>query len=278
MAIVTVSRTHGSAGTIFARQAAERLGYGFYDSDVLKDRDRFTRDHLCTLCLEESGAPSFLERFEELTSNRNFHKTMLFACVYDLALKDNAVLTGMGAQVILADLPNALHVRVVRRLSDRIRAIAHVRNVSYDDALKLIEKMDHGKKEFMFHYFDRDGDDSLLYHLTINSSLVPLDFAVDSVGRYVAGYIAPAKAAETAKALSLKLLEKRAEITLFALDMVHDYGKVVFEARDDGVLAVRGVVGGEAKKQQLLKALEGLDGVRAIEDHVKVGVLSHIIY
>jgi cytidylate kinase len=278
MAIVTVSRTHGSAGTIYARQTALRLGYSFYDSDALKDRDKFTKNHLCALCVQEPEAPSFLERFEELVSNRNFYKTMLFACVYDHALEDNVVFIGMGAQAILAGLPNAFHVRVVRRLSDRIRAMAQAKNISHDDALDLIRKMDHGKKEFMSHYFDKDADDATLYHLTINSSLIPLEYAVEAAGRYIEGDVTPDKTAEAAKSLSLRLLEKRAEMVLFALDMVHDYGKVVFTAGGDGILTVRGVVGGEERKKQLLKALEGLEGVRAIEDHVKVGILSHIIY
>ena len=278
MAIITVSRTHGSAGTMYAKTVGERLGYGCYGSEMLQDKDRCARDHFCELSAEEPEAPSFLERFEELMSNRNFYKTILQACVYDLALKDNMVFIGMGTQVILSNIPNVLHVRVVRRLSDRVRAIAQVKNLPNDDALSLIEKMDHGKKEFMSHYFDTDAADPILYHLTVNSSRVPLEYAVDIAETYATRYITPDQAAEAKVLIARRLLEKRAETMLFKLDMVHDYGKVTFEAREEGVLAARGVVGGEHAKKKLFEALEGLQGVKKIEDHVKVGILSHIIY
>lgn len=278
MAIITVSRTHGSAGTMYAAKLAERLGYACYGSEILKDPGRFAGDNFCELCAEEPEAPSFFERFEELMSNRNFYKTILHACVYDLALKDNVVFAGMGAQVILSGIPGAFHVRVVRRLSDRVRAIAQVKNTSTDDALSLIEKMDHSKKEFMSHYFDTDPSDPTLYHLTVNSSRVPLEYAVDVAETYVTRYIAPEQMTEAKALLGRRLLEKKAETMLFKLDMVHDYGKVTFEAREDGVLAVRGVVGGEHAKKKLFEALEGLRNVQKIEDHVKVSVLSHILY
>ncbi len=278
MAIVTVSRTHGSGGSQYARQVGERLGYNCYGSEHLKEANKLALDHFCSLCVEEPEAPSFLDRFEELMANRNFYKTMLLACVYDLALKDNAVFIGMGSQIILEHVPNVLHARVVRRLSDRVRAIAGIKNVSYEDAQSLIEKMDHGKKAFVSHYFDRDTDEPTLYHIMFNSSSVPVDYAVDAAERYVKGYITREQAAEARKMLVRLLLEKRAEIILFKLDMIHDYGKVAFEARDDGSLLVKGVVGGEDGKKKLFAALEGLKEVTRIEDHVKVSILSHIIY
>jgi hypothetical protein len=80
------------------------------------------------------------------------------------------------------------------------------------------------------------------------------------------------------RTLTNKLLEKRAELLLFKLDMVHDFGRVIFEARDEGVLIAKGVIGGEEKKKTLLRALEKMNDVQKIEDHVKVGILSHLIF
>jgi cytidylate kinase len=278
MAIITVSRTHGSAGTMFAGQVAERLGYSVHGSELLRKTHDLARSHYCDVCAEEPEHPSFLERFEELMSNRNFHKTMLLTCVYDLAMKGDAVFVGMGAQVILEGLPDALHLFVVRRRSDRVRAIAQVKHISYDEADHLIRKMDEGKKEFISHYFDRNAEEPTLYHLTINSSTVPLGYAVDMVEAYVTRCITPEQVKESGRILAGRFLEKKAELSLFALDMVHDFGKITFEAKGEGVLAVKGVVGGEQGKEKLLATLKGLDGVAEIEDHLKIGVLSHIIY
>ena len=278
MAVITVSRTYGSGGTLYAREVAKRLDYVCYGSKILEDKDQCARDHFYGLSAADPEGPSLFERFEELMSNRSFYRTILHACVYDLALRDNVVFAGMGAQVMLSGIPNALHLRVVRRLSDRVRAVSQVKNMSTDDALSLIEKMDHGKKEFMSHYFDTDAADPTLYHLTINSSRVPLEYAVDVAETYVTRHVTPDRTEEAKAVLRRRLLEKRAETMLFKLDMVHDYEKVTFEAREDGVLAVRGVVGGDHAKKKLFEALEGLRDVQKLEDHVKVGILSHILY
>ena len=46
------------------------------------------------------------------------------------ALKNNAVFVGMGAGIILSGTNNLLNIRVVRLLSERVKAIAQVKNIS----------------------------------------------------------------------------------------------------------------------------------------------------
>ena len=278
MAVITVSRTHGSGGTAFAGEVALRLGYETMGSSHLKDAGRVAKDRFCSLCMDEPDTPSFLERFEALMSNRNFYKTMLSACVYDFALTGNAVFIGMGAQVLLGGIPNTLHIRVVRNLGDRVKAVAAIKNISHDDAYKLIEKMDYGKSEFISHYFDKNVADPTLYHLTVNSTLIPIEYGVDCAERYVAEYTTPDQEIRARDIIAARLLEKRAELILFNLDMAHDYGKVIFEAGYKGILLVKGVIGGAHAKEKLFTALRSLPDVTDIEDHVKVGILSHIIY
>jgi cytidylate kinase len=278
MGIITVSRTHGSAGTMFARELAERLNYQCIDRKFIDSVCRIRDDHVCAFGLEDERSPSFLQRLEELMTNRNFHKLALMANVYDYALEGNVVFIGMGAEFILSGLTGTVTLEIVRLLSDRVKAIGEIKHISFDDALDLIEKMDHGKKEFIAHYFDKNVHESTHYHLTINSSHVTLENAVDLVCHYCGRFFTPERTTETEQQLRNRLLEKRAEILLFRLGLVHDYGKVTFEAKQDGVLTVRGVIGGEHEKQKLLDTLKTIKEVHSIEDQVKIGILSRNIY
>ena len=257
---------------------AKRLDYKFVNRTFINDNSQLGKDHVCVFDLDDDDSPSFLDRIQELKSNRNFFKVCLMANIYDSALKNNAVFVGMGAGIILSGTNNLLNIRVIRLLSERVKAIAQVKDIPYDDALDLVEKMDEGKKDFISHYFDVDVDDPTLYHLIMNSSYISLDDALDMVSEYVKKRLISIHTIETERFLKNRLLEKRAEILLFRLGMVGSYGKINFEAADNGVLTVKGVVGGEHEKKALFESLSKNKEINKIEDHLKVGILSGMIY
>jgi cytidylate kinase len=278
MGIIAISRTHGSGGTNFAETLAKRLEYKFVNRTFINNDCQLSRDHVCVFDLDDDDSPSFLERIQELKSNRNFFKVSLMANIYDYALKNNVVFVGMGAGIILSETSNTLSMRVVRLLAERVKAIAQIKNISYEDAFDLVEKMDEGKKDFISHYFDVDVNDPTLYHLIMNSSYIDLNDGLDMVSEYVKKHLSPVRTAETEQFLKNRLLEKRAEILLFRLGMVGSYGKIHFEAADDGILTVKGVVGGEHEKKGLFESLNKNKEIKKIEDHLKVGILSGMIY
>jgi cytidylate kinase len=277
MGIITVSRTHGSGGTNFAEALAKRLDYRFVNRTLINNDCQINQDHVCAFGLDDD-APSFLERVQELKSNRNFFKVSLMANIYGYALENNAIFIGMGAGIMLSGIKNLLNIRIVRLQSERVKAIAQVKNISYDDAFDLVEKMDEGKKIFISHYFDMDVNDPTLYHLIMNSSYIGLEDGLDMVSEYATTHLAPVHTPETEQFLKNRLLEKRAEILLFRLGMVGSYGKINFEAANGGVLTVKGVIGGEHEKKILFESLTKNKEINKIEDHLKVGILSGMIY
>jgi cytidylate kinase len=278
MGIITISRTHGSGGTNFAEALSKRLDYKFVNRTFINNDCQISQDHVCVFGLDDDDSPSFLERIQELKSNRNFFKVSLMANIYGYALENNAVFVGMGAGIMLSGIKNLLNIRVVRLLSERVKAISQVKNISYEDAFDLVDKMDEGKKDFISHYFDMDVNDPTLYHLIINSSYIGLDDGLDMVSEYVKKHLTPGHTTETEQFLKNRLLEKRAEILLFRLGMVGSYGKIHFEAADDGVLRANGVVGSEHGKKTLFESLSKNKEIKNIEDHLKVGILSGMIY
>jgi len=272
MGIITISRTHGSGGTNFAEALAKRLNYKFVNRTLINNDSRLSQDHVCAFGLDDNNTPSFLERVQELKSNRNFFKVSLMANIYDCALKNNAVFVGMGAGIILSGINNLLNMRVVRLLSERVKAITQVKNISYEDAFDLVEKMDEGKKDFISHYFDMDVNDPTLYHVITNSSYIGIDDALDMVSEYVKKHLTPVHTAETEQFLKNRLLEKRAEILLFQLGMVGSYGKINFQASDDGVIRAKGVVGSKHEKEKLFEHLGRNKEIKKIEDRLDVGI------
>jgi len=278
MGLITISRTHGSGGTEFAEALAKKLNYIFIKRTFINENCKTDRDHVCVFGLDDDDSPSFLERIQELRSNRNYFKISLMANIYEYALKNNVVFAGMGAGIVLSGIDNILNIRVVRLFGERVKAIARLKNVPYDDAFELIEEMDNGKKNFISHYFDVDIDDPTLYHFIGNSSYISLDDGINIVTEHARKHLTPSHTTKTEQFLRNRLLEKRAELLLFRLGMVTSYGKIHFEAGDNGVLTVKGVIGGEREKKELLESLSKNEEINKIEDHLKIGILSNLIY
>ncbi|HRT09858.1 MAG TPA: cytidylate kinase-like family protein, partial [Candidatus Paceibacterota bacterium] len=111
------------------------------------------------------------------------HKTA--ETILQLAQLGNVIIIGRGANVITSNLDYVFHVRLVGSLEKRIRHVQEMRQVSAKEAAALIEKEDLGRRRFLKKYFNKDIDDPLLYHLTINTDLVSYDNAARLIGQAV---------------------------------------------------------------------------------------------
>jgi hypothetical protein len=97
----------------------------------------------------------------------------------------NVVIVGRGANMITAKLPHMLHVRLVGSLERRLEHMQHFEGLNRKEALDRIRHEDLGRERYMKKYFGRSIDDSLLYHLVINTDFISLDDATRLIGDLV---------------------------------------------------------------------------------------------
>jgi CMP/dCMP kinase len=275
--IVTVSEAYGSGGSQIAGELAERLGCHYADEALVEKVENNPRQCSPLLeSIEDEAAPGFLDKVAGLMNNRSFYKTTLALCVYDLALKADLVLVGAGGHLILDGCPSLISIQIVKKLSDRVRAVAHEQELKVEDAVRLIEAKDKEKSEFVKYYFDKPLFDPTMFHLTVNTGFVTPDEAVELVSEHAGSFFAKEDTASSAVFFMNRLLEKKAQMVVFHLGISHG-AKVDFEA-DQGELTARGVVGGEHEKGQLLEALTKMSDVKKLVDELKVEILSRMIY
>jgi hypothetical protein len=98
-----------------------------------------------------------------------------------LARRGSVVVVGRGGQALLRDDPKALHVRVVARSDDRVRRVMEAESLTRDQALKLIADRDRALTQYLRRFHDVDWADPLLYHLTLNTSLVSTELAAELI-------------------------------------------------------------------------------------------------
>lgn len=277
MAIITLSRPYGSGGTLFAHELAKELNYTYIDKNYCGIIGDEVKHCLTYFGQEDEEAPELISRITELMNNKSFYKINLYLTIYSLALKNNVIFVGRGSNIILEGIPNVLSLQIVGDLEDRIKAIAEVKNLGYDDALKLINKMDSEKKKFIEYYFDKNIFDPTLYHFVINLSHIPIKNAVETIQRYVTTYFTQENYSKAQKILKNRLVEKKAEVICFGLKMTQNT-KVNFTMQDDGTLTVKGMVSSENERNKLITALKHIEGVENIQDNLKIGILSRMIY
>ena len=111
------------------------------------------------------------------------HKTA--QTILQLATMGNVIIVGRGAHLVTAHMNNVFHVRLVAPLEDRIRHMQDIFNLSRKEAIVRIKKDDVTRKHYLKHYYHKDIEDKYLYHVIINTHLLPYEEAAEMIGTHV---------------------------------------------------------------------------------------------
>ena len=96
--------------------------------------------------------------------------TAITSVIVDESKTGNVVLIGRAGNVILNDLPTALHVWVVAFEESRIQEIARRENLSEQEAKKFIKYHEEGRAAYYRKFHKVEPDDPTLYHLVLNTN------------------------------------------------------------------------------------------------------------
>lgn len=219
MAVVTISREIGAGGAYVALKVAEALSCTCVDKEIIHEIAKKmgkTQEDLADFDQETYNRISvfFQEALNSIAKGgRVFHTfgmgpldwegsdlfrpypagefeqdeyvEVLKTVVTELAQKGNVVLLGRGCQRILKDHPGAVHIRIVAEMPDRLERVMEEQKVDREQAAKVIEQRDESGRKFLLDFYDVDWADPHLYHLTLNTSRLPIDSCVELAVRAV---------------------------------------------------------------------------------------------
>ncbi len=103
------------------------------------------------------------------------------AIISELGQRDNIVIVGRGGQVILKELPSALHVLIQAPLELCARRIVERDQLAPEEASKRVHELDSGRAAFHRKFFKVDVNDPCLYDLVIDTSRLPYAVAAEIV-------------------------------------------------------------------------------------------------
>jgi len=276
--VITISRSYGSAGSLFGKKLAERLNFKYVDDSFIKYlRTNKEATEVLLRNLEDEKSPDITNRFSELIHNKSYFKAAITVALYSLILKRDLVVVGGGAHLILEEYPCKIRLMIIRDINERIFDIMQEKSLSEDDAIDLVNKKDKEKKRFIEFYFDRDINDPFSFDITFNASTVKLEHALDIMDLYSERFFSRVDLEEARIFAAKRLLENRAKLAIIHHELASK-AKVEFEAQAENVLVIKGIVGGTKEKEKLINTIEGLRGIGKIIDKLKIGTLSRLIY
>ena len=192
---VTISRQAGCGAVMVSEKLAHYLQqHSPHDGAVWSVFDRELMDKV----LADHNLPKYLAQFlpEDRASQIEDTLADIFGVhppthtvvqqtaetLLQLAELGNVILIGRAGNIVTAKLPNMLHVRLVAPLEDRIERICRDDKKTPAEARRFCLEEEQARARYVKTYSHADNNDSLLYHLVVNTSRVGCEAAARLIG------------------------------------------------------------------------------------------------
>ncbi len=194
--LVTISASYGAGGSRVAPLVAERLDVAFVERVMRREvADRVagplrsataakrplgrSLGRVLREVLADPSAPSTATAPVDAEADDVFRR----ALEHDLheLVDTGGVVLGRAAAVVLRDVPHALHVRMSGPDELRVRQAMQIEDVDEATARWRQATEDMARDAYVRHYYDLDPENPRLYHLTLDSTRLPLEACVEAI-------------------------------------------------------------------------------------------------
>lgn len=236
MAIITISRGTFSGGKELAECIAQRMGYLCISREVLVTAASNYGVPLDRLSAALTDRPGI---FEGMTLERAHYVAYIRASLAKYASGENLVYHGHAGHLLLKNVPHVLRVKVMASMEYRIKAAMERRNLTHEQAVEFIRKIDRDRERWTKFLYHVDWNDISLYDLVVNLDRMTMNGACELI-TMLADREEFQPTPESQKILRDLILASEVRARIAAEPGIHDDG-IDVEA-DDGVITITGSV------------------------------------
>jgi len=180
---ITVSRTLGARGEEIAARLAELTGFHLIDREII---DAIASDFGIQRKMVELFDETTRSELElwcdgiirgRIIDSSDYLKS-LAKTIGSIMRHGETIILGRGANIIIGP-GKGFHIRIVGTPARRIARISQERNITDDEAEKLVTENDARQSRFIKKSFGADIDDPTMYDLVINSDIIDIDGAAE---------------------------------------------------------------------------------------------------
>lgn len=193
--IVTVSREAYCGGDELAKNLADKLGFKFYDRELISlasEKSGIHEDHFDSI--EKKPTNSILYsvvmgmytsrgayvRLDDVLTDDKIYKIQA-DIIREMAEQGNCVFVGRCSDYILRNNPKCVNIFLHGNESDRVKRVMAEQSVSESEAKKIVSRADKKRRSYYNYYTNREWGEMSNYDLTLNLSSIAEDKAVDLV-------------------------------------------------------------------------------------------------
>ena len=185
--VITISREFGAYGGTIGLKVAEKLGYEFYNKEIILRAAQHSNMDVESLQKWDEKVPVNFGFAQSLFDfyNKPLNEKLFAAqkkVIREIGEKGNCVIVGRNANAILREFDNVLHVFVHAEPYFRIMHLKEKMPEASD--AKIIERMravDKTRRKYCAYYTDTEFGVADYYNLCLSSSALGVDTCVDII-------------------------------------------------------------------------------------------------
>lgn len=176
---IAIGRQYGCGGHVIGERLARKLGFEFYDNELIKmvaNTTNYTEEFINKKDEKMTNWSVFdlinymYEEYDKNDSSKDAIFNAEVKAIEKLAKKGNCVIIGRCADYVLRNKKNCLTLFLSAPIKYRIKEIARRENISEDKAKKLIQKNDRLRANNYQYYTHQIWGVSSNYDLCIDTS------------------------------------------------------------------------------------------------------------
>lgn len=190
--VITISRQFGSAGRSIGKTVAEKLGYEYYDKEIIER------------LAEQTGlSKSYIENTGEYASSTNIFSYVFVGrtiegqpvgdylwqkqreLILEIAEKDNCIIVGRCADYILKKCEDALHIFIHADQEKRAKRIVELYGETNVNPEKRLMDKDKKRAANYKYYTNHTWGMSENYNISLDSGVIRIDECIDIIYRLV---------------------------------------------------------------------------------------------
>ena len=197
MAVITISRQFGAGAITLGKMVAEKLGYTFADTEIIKmvaEMANVSTSFVETVEKEAGG--KFSKLINRLVSkplvervlkdergyiDEEIYLDYLVLIIAQMADEGNVVILGRGSQYILNDHPDAYHFLLINEFANRVKFMQTQYKLSQARAEQVVKGEDKRRLNLYRKLHKTDYDKPSLYHMVLNMNKISMEKALELV-------------------------------------------------------------------------------------------------
>ncbi|MCH3914868.1 MAG: cytidylate kinase-like family protein [Acidaminococcaceae bacterium] len=192
--IITISREYGSGGRTIGEEVAKRLGFAFYNHnmiDLIAHKSGLDKGYIENW-EQQVSSPSIWDNLfvqsrgvfsRDVSSSYYYNMGKMFVVqsqiIREAAQKSSCVFVGRCADYILRDYEHSIHILIYA--DEKLRLERVTTEYNEKDAFQLLERVDQGRRNYYNQFTNQIWGDYHNYDLMLDSGSLGIKKCVDLI-------------------------------------------------------------------------------------------------